>query len=143
MAYDAKKVAGQRLDMTGDGSCRSCGSFVDAPLANRIHSKDCPFASNLNVVLFRDIDGKFATTTNGAIVKKSNGEVLPDDEPLFLFRARDYNALKILVLYQEICATEEGADWQVNKMEDIIQKFADFAKEHPERMKQPGIAKGK
>lgn len=123
MPYDAKKVAGQQLTNTR--------TFPSINLSE-----------GMNVILFRDIDGKFATTTNGAIVKKSNGEVLPDDEPLWLFRARDVLALKYLQMYTAECQTL-GLDWQVNKAEDILQAFKDFATEHPERMKQPGVTRGK
>lgn len=116
MPYNAKKIAGRRLE----------GKAIKQ-----------------NLIIFREIDGKFATTTNGAIVKISNGEVIPDDEPLFLFRARDSKALKILRVYRELCAEDgDTALWQVEKMNDAIQRFVDFKTEHPERMKQPGITRG-
>jgi hypothetical protein len=123
MPYDAKKVAGKRLD-----------SLIHFPSLN--------IAEGMNVILFRDIDGKFATTTNGAIVKKSNGEVLPDDEPLFLFRARDNHAIQVLQYYFDLCEQDKGSDWQIEKMAEPMADFMQFAKDHPERMKTPGITRG-
>jgi hypothetical protein len=38
----------------------------------------------------RDIDSKFAVSTDGKIYKKSNGEIVPNDEPLFLLRGREF-----------------------------------------------------
>jgi len=116
MSYNAKKVAGQKID-----------AAPGVP----------------DIILFRDISGKFATTTNGAIVKKSNGEILPDDEPLFLLRARDLLAVSILRFYKLMCENNPQLDWQVSKLEEAIWLFEKFKSEHPERMKQPGITRGR
>jgi hypothetical protein len=94
------------------------------------------------------IDPKFHIETNEAgeqsiaIVKTSNGEPIPDDEPLILFRARDRLALETVWYYRRLCEADGCTEFQLAGMNDRIAAFEQFAKEHPERMKQPGITRG-
>jgi hypothetical protein len=78
-----------------------------------------------------------------SIVKTSNGESIPDDEPLILFRARDRNALTMLHNYREICLADGCNEFQMAGIDNRIAAFEKFAMDHAERMKQPGITKGK
>lgn len=77
------------------------------------------------------------------IVKVSNGEAIPEDEPLFLMRARDVAALPALRDYWVRCA-EAGADeWQLtelNKELELFERFRDLCRA---RMKVPGITHGR
>lgn len=77
------------------------------------------------------------------IVKIANGEVLPDEEPLFLVRARDHLALPMLHKYREMMVTDGCNDYILNLMDEMLAQFDDFQKRYPERMKQPGITRGK
>lgn len=91
------------------------------------------------------IDPKFhieAGRQGLAIVKTSNGEPIPDDEPLMLFRARDRNALPMLRYYQELCEIDGCNDFQMEGIRNRIAAFSRFRREHLERMKQPGITRG-
>jgi hypothetical protein len=90
----------------------------------------------------RDIDVKFATTQDGEIVKKSNGEILPPDEPIFLLRARDRLALQLLHVYRELSVQDGCNDYHMEGLEKTICYFTDFKKNYPERMKQPSITRG-
>jgi hypothetical protein len=90
---------------------------------------------------FRRIDGKFGTT--GDIIKVSNGEVLPLDEPLFLIRARDWLAVKLLETYWQISVDNGCNDYHFAGLGASLDAFRRFAIEHPERMKQPSITRGK
>lgn len=74
------------------------------------------------------------------IVKTSNGEAIPEDEPLFLARGRDNLALPMLAYFQTLCAG--CSDYQIRANAETIAKFTRFRQEHPERMKQPGITRG-
>ena len=76
------------------------------------------------------------------IVKTSNGEAIPDDEPLYLLRARDRLVLPLLNKLQELCREDGCTSYQLEANADAIADFAKFAWEHPERMKQPGITRG-
>lgn len=72
---------------------------------------------------------------NNRIVKKSTGIPVPEDEPLFILRAKDVNALPVLVAYLTLCRNLEHRDL-VNKS---VKDFKNFQMEHPEIMKEPDI----
>lgn len=94
----------------------------------------------------RKIDGKFAAMIkrdNVEIVKTSNGEIVPHDEPLFLIRGRDHLAVNLLRVYLAQCESDDCTQWQIDSLKREIDRFEKFAREHPERMKQPGITEGK
>lgn len=91
----------------------------------------------------REIDSKFAVSTEGKIYKKSNGEVIPDDEPLFLLRGRDLLAIKFLMAYAEI-SKEAGCNaYHFLKIGETTGGFIKFKIDYPERMKMPSITEGK
>lgn len=70
---------------------------------------------------------------NGRVINRHSNEAIPLDEPVFVFRARDVHAVKILREYY--CLIKD----QVH--EDAVDKricdFEDFARQFPERMKEP------
>lgn len=90
----------------------------------------------------RPLDGKFSIVGN-QIVKKSNNEAIPPDEPLFLLRARDRLAVPILRIYEQLSIVDRCNDYHFNALNGSIQIFEKFAKEHPNRMKQPSVTRGK
>lgn len=91
----------------------------------------------------RDIDSKFAVSIDGQIFKKSNDEIVPKDEPLFLLRGRDVLAVKLLMAYVEL-SKEAGCNaYHFFKLGDTMADFLRFKKEYPERMKMPSITEGK
>jgi len=77
------------------------------------------------------------------IIKSSNGQAIPEDEPLFLFRGRDHLALFALQHYRDLCVADGCNDYQLQIVESEILKFSTFATQNPGRMKQPGITRGK
>lgn len=89
----------------------------------------------------RVIDQKFHIE-NDQIIKTSSGEVVPEDEPLIIFRGRDYLALTMLRFYRELCVADGCNDYQLEKLDCVIAKFAQYTEEHPEMMKQPGMTHG-
>jgi hypothetical protein len=101
-------------------------------------------------IINRLIDSKFAVTVGGSIIKlvgtfhdmTGKAEIVPLDEPLFLVRARDHLAVQMLTYYRELCALDQCTDWQIEGVTKTIEIFNDFAKDHPERMKQPGVSRG-
>lgn len=71
-----------------------------------------------------------------SIVNRASGEAIPDDEPIFIFRARDKHALKALHAYAlKVSILDHG--WKAYKR---IRDFKKFAKDNPERMKEPDTA---
>lgn len=79
---------------------------------------------------------------HGDIIKNSNGEVLPVEEPLFLIRARDYLAIPMLERYRKVCQEDGGNEYIDTLFDEIIKEFVRFAVENPTKMKQPGSTRG-
>jgi hypothetical protein len=90
----------------------------------------------------RDIDGKFGITIVGKeiiIANKVSGEEIPEDEPLFLLRARDSTALSALNQYLYEAGHAKCKQEHIQGISQMIFKFLEFAGNHPERMKVPGF----
>ncbi len=70
---------------------------------------------------------------NGKIHNRQSGEQIPDDEPVFILRARDIHAAELIVLY-----SREVAD---PKHQEAVRmraaQFNNWASLHPTRMKAP------
>jgi hypothetical protein len=90
----------------------------------------------------RDIDSKFAVSTDGKIYKKSNGEIVPEDEPLFLLRGRDLLALDLLWAYKNLSLSNGCNGWHMYNLGVTTNLFLKFKTEHPDRMKVPSITEG-
>jgi hypothetical protein len=89
----------------------------------------------------RDLDGKFMVR-GGQIIKKSSGEIVPDDEPLFLLRARDYLAPSLLEEYLGMCNLDNCTEYQIEGVVAAIDRFRSFQADHANRVKQPGCTRG-
>jgi hypothetical protein len=71
---------------------------------------------------------------DGRVVSRSSGEHIPDDEPIFVLRAKDRLAVRTLTTYFSAIEDPEHDRAVAARLED----FKRFAREHPERMKDPG-----
>lgn len=69
----------------------------------------------------------------GLIVNRHSGEPIPDDEPVFIFRAKDRRALTALTAYYAAITNAEHARTVAAR----IDSFKAFAAGHPERMREP------
>ncbi len=87
----------------------------------------------------KQVDGKFSTDGTG-LFNTVSGERIPDDEPLFILRARDHHALAAIHAYQGVCEPECNG-LHLAGIQQVREKFCRFAAEHPERMKQPGATR--
>ena len=76
---------------------------------------------------------KYKVTPEGKIANRKSGEVIPDDEPVMIFRARDKNAAPMIAFYRKLCADQHHAEIVKQRLHD----FVDFIHEHPHRMKEP------
>ena len=92
----------------------------------------------------REIDGKFYIDAKALrdleIVSRTTGAPIPEDEPLFLLRARDKFALMALYEYRAVC---EGGGCTPEHLAGIgrtLRLFERFASDQPERMKEPGTS---
>jgi hypothetical protein len=72
---------------------------------------------------------------NGQFVNRVSGEPIPLDEPIVIFRARDQHSLNVLREYLAMVKDEHHQQ----AIRERMSEFADFARNHPDRMKEPGI----
>ena len=70
---------------------------------------------------------------NNELVKRSNQVPVPNDEPVFIFRAKDRKALPILVAYNMIL---DNLD-QKAEVTKSVNDFRAFQEKYPERMGEP------
>jgi len=104
---------------------------------------DAPAAED-HTIAPRVIDGKFHAEVRDSrvvIVKTSSGEIVPEDEPLWLTRGRDRLMLPTQEHYKKLCIADGCNDFQLGLLDKVIEKFAAYASD-PSRMKQPGITRG-
>ncbi len=69
----------------------------------------------------------------GQLVNRATRQPIPNDEPVFVLRAKDRNALAALSAYRSRCVDLEHIRAIDKRMED----FQRFMQDHPERMKEP------
>lgn len=89
----------------------------------------------------RSLDAKHHIR-DSQIIKTGNGEPIPLEEPVILFRARDRLALPMLKYYKTLCVKDGCTHYQLETLDEMITKFEVFAETSP-TMKQPGCTRGK
>lgn len=67
------------------------------------------------------------------LVKRSNQVPIPEDEPLFVLRAKDRKALPVLVAYNMIVDNLT----QKEAVKRSIDDFRDFQEKNPDKMNEP------
>lgn len=90
----------------------------------------------------RKIDSKFHVDGD-KIIKTTNGQEVPLDEPLFLIRGRDYLALPLLRIFKELSMVDGCTQYHMAGLQNVIEDFLHFKIDNPDKMKQPGITLGK
>lgn len=92
--------------------------------------------------IIRNIDGKFSIAQMDdhtiQIINTKEETVVPEDEPLMLFRARDHLAAGNIGSYLNSCKADKCSEGQLKGVTDRLSLFNQFRADHPERMKQPG-----
>lgn len=76
---------------------------------------------------------KYRITNHGQLVNRQSSEAIPDDEPVFVLRAKDRHAAKLLGIYQGMVL--DPTHRQAISLRAT--QFADWALAHPNRMKEP------
>jgi len=69
-----------------------------------------------------------------SLVNRITGEVVPDDEPVFVLRSKDRKALASLICYMVVL--ELGSEHRAG-VQGAVDAFQRFSAEYPERMKEP------
>lgn len=93
--------------------------------------------------VLRKINDMFHVDTEGYLVKTSNGQRVPDDEPVFFLRGRDNLAVRALEHYHAMAIEAGCTTYLTEGVANSIHKFRQFATQNFNRMKQPGITRGK
>lgn len=70
----------------------------------------------------------------GKLVNRQSGQPIPDDEPVFILRARDRRAAQAIQHYAIAC---NGNPDHFQAIAMRLAQFSNWATEHPERMKEP------
>lgn len=87
---------------------------------------------------------KYDVDQNGHLYNRETGIEIPEDEPIFILRARDIFAIDALRKY----AAFAGAFVPLHMLSDAekehrrcvlarVNQFREFSRKHPERMKKP------
>lgn len=91
----------------------------------------------------RQINSMFHVDENYRLVKTSNDQPVPEGEPLVIFRGRDRLAVPALMHYRALAIADGCNDYMLNRIDVDLELFQKFAVTQPERMKQPGVTRGK
>jgi hypothetical protein len=83
---------------------------------------------------YKTQDPKFYIENNRLVGQ--SGPV-PEDEPLFILRAQDVNAIRVLEYYQDIAEGSGALTDHLVSIDRRITEFHGFSLSHPERMKIP------
>lgn len=67
------------------------------------------------------------------LVKRDTEVPVPEDEPLFILRAKDRNALPALLAYLTICDILEHRQ----EVQKAVLDFKEFTRLHPDKMSEP------
>ncbi len=68
------------------------------------------------------------------LVSKTHDEAVPENEPIFVLRARDSKALGTIRCYQSLF-TPTSRNWKI--IQKILEDFSEFRQKFPEEMKKP------
>lgn len=79
-------------------------------------------------------DRKFAFI-NGSYTNRVSGEIIPPEEPIIIFRARDHHAIPILREYLTLIDDPHHKQ----AIRERLAEFEMYKQNYPERMKEPGI----
>lgn len=90
----------------------------------------------------RKLDSKFSIDGD-RIIKTSNGEAIPENEPVFLLRSRDRLALPLLKIYAQLSEVDGCNDYHFTALSRTIRDFESFKEENADLMKQPSVTRGK
>lgn len=75
---------------------------------------------------------KYNVDING-IYNRQTKKVIPEEEPIFVLRASDKHAVKVLKYYEKLVSNGEHTIAIKNRLKDFI----GFSKVYPNRMKEP------
>ena len=88
----------------------------------------------------QNLDGKYSITqgaSKSSIVNTATGKPIPDDEPVFILRAKDSAVLETLGHYKSITRLMGASEEFLTHIEQIIIRFAEWEDDNNHLMKVP------
>jgi len=76
-------------------------------------------------------------TKGDQIINRQSGDAIPEDEPIFILRARDRHAAGLLRLYATLCQDPVHQDAVFVR----ALQFHNWALSHPDRVREPNTSK--
>lgn len=73
------------------------------------------------------------SSKDGRIVNRSTGKPIPDDEPVFILRAKDPHAARAIQYYIDLCKNADHRAVAKSRLLDFIE----FAAKNPDRLREP------
>lgn len=118
-------------------SAESIGKYFGAHIKGKFAYEKQPDANGIAFGLSTGQEPKYTVLArDGRICNRATGKPIPDDEPIFILRAKDALASAALAAYlAEITDIEHAAAVQAR-----IDAFDAFAAANPDRMKYPDTA---
>jgi hypothetical protein len=83
-------------------------------------------------MIYKTQDPKYGIKDN-KIVNMKTGKPIPDNEPIFIFRAQDTDASDVIHSYAEECSNAEHVKAVLKRWGE----FCEFKEDNPSRMKEP------
>lgn len=80
---------------------------------------------------------------NGHLVKTTNGQPIPHDEPIWILRGRDRLVLPALEAYRMIAIKDGCNEEFLEDLDSSIKDFRQWAIQNYDKMKQPNVTKGR
>lgn len=141
VAEDAESLAGETvtkdvlamLRLRAVGTLDHFGLLTDTPAVNPVVGDLRRWLASASVMTPQD--PKYGIRNDG-LYNRASGQLIPDDEPIFIFRARDSHAVNVLADYARRVKDGGHASAVWARVED----FKKFWDEHPDQMKEPDTA---
>lgn len=83
----------------------------------------------------RKIDGKYQTSGD---ITKLDGTPIPEEEPLFLFRAQDKLLLQLLEDYMQLCIEAGSPDQHLGSLKQTMDTIKAWQEANADKLRVPG-----
>lgn len=115
-------------------AAESKGSAFGKLIRGKFDYEKQPDADGVVFGLARKQEPKYTVSSkDGRIVNRSTGKPIPDDEPVFILRAKDAHAARAIQAYIDLCKAPDHRAVAKSRLLD----FLEFAAAHPDLVREP------
>lgn len=116
------------------GAAESKGTALAKLIRGKFAYEKQPDAAGIVLGLSQQQEPKYTVSSkDGRIVNRSTGVAIPDDEPVFILRAKDANAARAIQYYLDLCKSPDHRAVAKSRLLDFIE----FAAKNPDRVREP------